>query len=93
MADPIGLVVLPFHYPMLSTMTDKPEARISNAVADCLNACDTEFLPFSAIEKYVNRIKTDPTWSPLEIIEFQTRVIREILNRQALDGGGDASGR
>lgn len=71
----------------MTNLDQKQDARISRAGAACLNSCDAEFMPFATIEKYLGTIKADPEWSQSEIIELQTRLIREILNRQLLQGG------
>lgn len=64
-------------------MNEDQIAKIESAVVACLNAYDPLHMPFATISKFVDKLKADPNWTPEEIIEMQTRVLRIILYRQA----------
>jgi hypothetical protein len=50
------------------------KARIDRAVADCLDACTSGWLPLAHLAAFLARLEGDPSWPPNEIQQVESRV-------------------
>ena len=55
------------------------EPKLSAAPNDCLRRCLASDRPFYELSQALNGYKQDPDWTPAEVVELQTRVIRELM--------------
>jgi hypothetical protein len=60
--------------------------KLNMAADDCLRDATAAPLPFSSVHDCIEKLKADPDWTDAEIIEVQTRVIRQLM--QQLGRGG-----
>jgi hypothetical protein len=67
--------------------------RIDMAVQSCLNAAAASKRPFTAVGAFLQSLKDDPSWTPGDIIELQTRVIRQLMMRAESEGHSEVASR
>ena len=57
------------------------EQKLSVALDDCLRRCLASERPFYELSQALDGYKANPDWTPKELVELQTRVIRELMGR------------
>jgi hypothetical protein len=68
-------------------MDAEQRAKIDAVLRECLDDCQGSRHPYTRLSTYFEGLKANPNWTPAEIIELQTRVIRILLHRQKNVGG------
>jgi hypothetical protein len=68
-------------------MDGEQQAKIDAALKDCLGRCQDSRHPYTRLSSYLEELKANAAWTPADIIELQTRVIRVLLYRQKNVGG------
>lgn len=66
------------------------ESKISKAANICLTRTLGTNRPFFQVKSYIEELKSDPNWTDSEIVEVQTRVIRDLMQRFGTDASGVA---
>jgi hypothetical protein len=57
------------------------EPKLATALDDCLRRCLASERPFYELSQRLNAYKANPDWTPAELVELQTRVIRDLMRR------------
>jgi hypothetical protein len=60
---------------------DAQAEKIGSAVERCVAECDASNTPFVCVKSWITRLLLDPEWSERDVIEFQTQVIRILMER------------
>jgi hypothetical protein len=68
-------------------MNAEQTAKIESAVANCLEECRATDRPYSRVTEFIAGLQGDPDWTPQEVIELQTRIIRVLLYRHGRPKG------
>jgi len=55
------------------------EPKLSTALDECLRRCLASDRPFYELSQTLDAYKGNPDWTPAELVELQTRVIRELM--------------
>ena len=63
-------------------MNDELNAKIEAAVRESREFDSSTDLPFTKLAAFIHRLRADPNWTDSEIIELQTRVIRDLMSRR-----------
>jgi len=57
------------------------DTKISKAAEICLSRSLSTNRPFFQVKSYIEQLQSDPNWTDSEIVEVQTRVIRDLMQR------------
>lgn len=55
------------------------ESKLSAALDECLRRCLASDRPYYELSQALNALKANPDWTPAEVVELQTRVIRALM--------------
>ncbi len=55
------------------------EQKLLVALDDCLRRCLASERPFYELSQALGAYKANPEWTPAEVVELQTRVIRTLM--------------
>ncbi|MBC7854658.1 MAG: hypothetical protein IAF94_14595 [Pirellulaceae bacterium] len=55
------------------------ELKLSAALEDCLRRCLASDRPYYELSQALGGYKADRDWTPAEVVELQTRVIRALM--------------
>ena len=55
------------------------EPKLSTALDDCLRRSLASDRPFYELSQALDAYKADPDWTPVELVELQTQVIRALM--------------
>jgi hypothetical protein len=55
------------------------ESKLSAALDECLRRCLAGDRPYYELSQALNGYKSNSDWSPAEVVELQTRVIRVLM--------------
>jgi hypothetical protein len=59
--------------------------KITAAVERCLRHALSLKRPFSHVAEFLAQLRSNPDWTPDEVIEVQTRVIRALMQRVGIE--------
>ena len=62
------------------------EDKINQAAATCVAHAMGTKAPFSRVSEYIASLKADASWSDAELVEVQTRVIRQLMTLLNMKG-------
>jgi hypothetical protein len=68
-------------------MNAEQSAKIESALGSCLEECRATDRPYTRVSEFIAGLQGDPEWTPSEIIELQTRIIRVLLYRNGRPEG------